>query len=156
MSSCRRIVFGMVLGAVAFAGHAEDFGLVAADADWSLAASFTNGAGQAASALPGSADDVYIPEGFLVEIDSTSAGFTSRMLPSTPSISMSGPVDEAIEVTPRMLMEGESPARPEDVMFTFGIAPLSISPTLAALREVSWSPSTTDTAPVRFTFFCVP
>lgn len=77
MSSCRRIVFGMALGAAAFVGRAEDFGLVAADADWSLAASFTNGAGQAASALPGSADDVYIPEGFLVEIDSTSTGFNT-------------------------------------------------------------------------------
>ena len=77
MMNLKLSVCALAIGAMVDVGLAANLGLVAADADWSRAASFTNGAGQAALALPGSADDVYIPEGFLVEIDSTSTGFNT-------------------------------------------------------------------------------
>ena len=61
---------------------------------------------------------------FSTLIDSTSYGFTSSILPSTPSMSINGDEAPLIDAIPRTLIEPDLPGIPLLMLtFTFGAAP---------------------------------
>ena len=93
---------------------------------------------------------------FNTEIDSTSFGLIRLISPGTPSINTRGS-PPFTEPRPRTLIDPPAPGcAVENEMLTLGITPWSIWVTLPTGRfsmslDVTWV-----TAPVRFTFFCVP
>ena len=85
-------------------------------------------------------------------------GSTSSILPESPSISTSGSVPALEKVpVPRIFTLALAPGRPEFCStLKPGARPAYACAVLVTGLLASSSAVTDDTAPVRFTFFCVP